>query len=223
MATWGLHLRIAERILKNGYQLDVASFLVGNIGPDCGIPNQDFTVFDPPPQISHWCDGSKLNIEAERFAQEYLVEFSGDLKQMSFYLGYYVHLLTDKEFSYLIQGKIENDPSYAPLHENNDFIWTIKKDWYDQDHLYFANNPSSLFFQVFSQIRDFPDYLDYYPQGAVYQQVEYIVKFYDHPTRDLNREYRYLTKAEMDDFLEDNIADFETKLAAKLERLQMKK
>ena len=39
MATWGVHIRIAEDLLKMINSLDPTSFLVGNIGPDCGKPN----------------------------------------------------------------------------------------------------------------------------------------------------------------------------------------
>ena len=34
MATWGLHIRIAEELLKIESSFDIEKFLVGNIGPD---------------------------------------------------------------------------------------------------------------------------------------------------------------------------------------------
>ncbi|WP_138205618.1 hypothetical protein [Haloimpatiens lingqiaonensis] len=34
MATWIAHLRVAENILKKGYNFEQKAFIVGNIGPD---------------------------------------------------------------------------------------------------------------------------------------------------------------------------------------------
>jgi hypothetical protein len=43
MATWITHLRIAENILNKGYNLETTPFTVGNISPDSGVPNEDWT------------------------------------------------------------------------------------------------------------------------------------------------------------------------------------
>ena len=47
MATWIAHMRIAEHFMKKDAALDNALFLVGNIGPDCGVPNEDWSVLRP--------------------------------------------------------------------------------------------------------------------------------------------------------------------------------
>lgn len=213
MATWGLHIRIAQRLIEQGIAVDQEAFLVGNIGPDCGLANEDGTRFDPPASVTHWCDGSKLNIEAALFARKYLTRQGLEIKEWSFYLGYYVHLLTDKKFSRLVQDKIDNDPLYLPLQEDNDFIWTIKKDWYDLDRRYFLENDDSLFFSVFTNIEEFPDYLEYYPQGAVITQIRFIIEFYRQKSVNLDREYLYLSESEMDRFLEEVIGYIAAKLA----------
>lgn len=214
MATWGLHLRIAQALLEKGCQVDWVSFLVGNIGPDCGLANDDMSQFDPPAAITHWCDGNKLNIEAHRFAFSYLEAEPAGFKERSFYLGYYVHLLCDKKFAQLIQAKIDHDENYRPLHGDFGFITTIKKDWYDLDRLYFRDNPDSLFFSHFCQIDDFPDYLDYYPPKAVITQVKFIRDFYQQDGGKLDREYLYLSVKEMDQFVKEMLDE----VAIKLER-----
>ncbi|MFT9493878.1 hypothetical protein [Anaerosolibacter sp.] len=59
MATWGAHIRIAETILKIYIDLDEKSFLIGNVGPDCGEPNKDWSEFSPPKKVSHWTNDEK--------------------------------------------------------------------------------------------------------------------------------------------------------------------
>ncbi len=215
MATWGLHIRVAEKLLKRGYVLDREKFLIGNIGPDCGMPNEDWSRFNPPREISHWCDRDGRNITPERFFETYLSERVGDLGKRSFYLGYYVHLLLDIEWGKIIDRKKEKDRNYAPLREDKRFIWTIKKDWYDLDHLYFQKNRDSLFFKIFPYVERVPHYLDYYPRGAISRQIRYITDFYQNPPENLDREYIYLSEKEMDDFVVRSSAYLELVLEEK--------
>ena len=214
MATWGLHLRIAEELLNKEYLLDETSFLVGNIGPDCGVPNEDWSKFDPPGEVSHWknADG---DIDTEKFYSTYLDKNIEDEKEKSFLLGYYVHLLTDIEFSKFLKNKKNTDRNYKPLLNDRKFIWTIKKDWYDLDHLYFRENPTGLFYKTFQHVKDFPDYMSYYPKGAVTRQVKYITEFYKNPPENLDREYIYLTMKEMDEFVADTVNAVEEELELK--------
>ena len=202
MATWGLHMRMAEIILEEKYNLDTEYFLVGNIGADCGVPNENWTQFTPHTDISHWSTGGKSGIQEDRFREINLNDPSMAIKKKSFLLGYYVHLLTDKIFTHLVKDKVKNDRNYAPYLENPDFLWTIKKDWYDLDHKYFRDHPDNIFHKAFQHVRDFPDYMDYYPKGAVQRQVDYITQYYLKPTDDLDREYLYLNEEETEKFLE---------------------
>lgn len=211
MATWGLHIRIAERLLARISTLEKESFLIGNIGPDCGMPNSDWSAFDPPTEISHWKDQEKKIINPDLFLEKCFSRHKeGDEK--SFLLGYYAHLLTDIEFATMIKQKKSNDPLYQKLKEDKNFIWTIKRDWYDLDHLYFREHPDSIFFKVFQHVKEFPDYLHYYPKGAIIRQVKYITDFYLKSSDDLDREYQYLTAAEMDNFLDNAIKVIEKKI-----------
>ena len=216
MATWGLHIRIAERLLDREFDLDREGFLIGNIGPDCGMPNEDWSAFNPPSEISHWSRGGKENINTENFLEVHLNKRIEDRKEKSFLLGYYAHLLTDIEFSKFIRIKKENDKNYEKLKEDKKFIWTIKKDWYDLDHLYFRDNPTSLFYELFQHVKVFPDYLSYYPKGAITRQVKYITDFYLKSSDNLDREYTYLTSEEMNDFLEHAVKVIEEKLEVQI-------
>lgn len=70
MATWIAHLRIAENLIKK-YDFEKKPFIIGNIAPDSGVPNEDWSKFDPPKEVTHW-QGNKtindiINIKSEVF------------------------------------------------------------------------------------------------------------------------------------------------------------
>jgi hypothetical protein len=54
MATWISHLRVAENLLAALPDLDEVAFTFGNLAPDSGVPNADWTVFDPPQEVTHF-------------------------------------------------------------------------------------------------------------------------------------------------------------------------
>lgn len=212
MATWGVHIRIAEKLLDKYKDLDEVSFLVGNIGPDCGKPNEDWSSFTPSRELSHWIDGNR-EFRADLFFKEYLDVPIFDNKEHSFLLGYYVHLLTDTEWRNMVNYKKETHKGYALLKEDKNFIWTIKKDWYDLDFMYFRDHPDSVFFKTFQHIKSFPNYLNYYPEGAIMDRVKYITEYYTSARENLDREYDYLTMDEMNQFLEEAVDIICDKLA----------
>lgn len=215
MATWGAHIRIAEAILGAYSHLHTESFLVGNVGPDCGEPNEDWSAFSPSKAVSHWINDHD-NIQADAFYEQYLTKGYSDHKRYSFLLGYYVHLLTDIEWIDMMDLRRTHDPLYQALKTNPKFIWTIKEDWYDLDHLYFKKNPHSIFHKVFKHIKAFPDYLDYYPQGGIERQLKYISEFYTGYEGNPDREYTFLVEEEMDRFVREKsdkiIKTFKSKL-----------
>ena len=42
MASWMVHLRIADELLKHISNIDETAFVMGNIAPDSGVPNEDW-------------------------------------------------------------------------------------------------------------------------------------------------------------------------------------
>jgi hypothetical protein len=44
MATWMVHLRIADKLLNKIKGLSYTEFVVGNIAPDSGVPNDAWSV-----------------------------------------------------------------------------------------------------------------------------------------------------------------------------------
>jgi hypothetical protein len=114
MATWGSHFRIAEIILKNYVKLNRKYFTIGNIGPDCGLPNKNWSAFTPPKEITHFAltnlsnffyiKTDKFILNDTKFFSQYLhgkdiFSFQAD---KSFLLGYFLHLITDNLWDYYI-------------------------------------------------------------------------------------------------------------------------
>ena len=54
MASWMVHLRIADALLAQLKSIDKTAFTVGNMAPDSGVPNSDWTKFEPPYDVSHF-------------------------------------------------------------------------------------------------------------------------------------------------------------------------
>jgi hypothetical protein len=67
--------------------------------------------------------------------------------------------------------------------------------------LYLKNNPKSLFFTVFKNILEVPDYLDYFPVNAFKTQVKYITDYYLGENEETKENFIYLSENEMDNFV----------------------
>ena len=99
MASWMVHLRIADEILKRMEGLDETAFVIGNIAPDSGVPNEDWSKYFPPKNVSHF----KTRLDDELFfdVDEFKKQYFSDEKIK----GY-------DNFIRLIQ--IVDSPSYHP-------------------------------------------------------------------------------------------------------------
>ncbi len=214
MATWIAHIRLAEKMLDSLKDIDIKAFLVGNIGPDSGVPNEDWSNFDSPKVTTHWYDEAG-EMNPQNFYDTYFTEGAkGQKEYYSFILGYYIHLLTDVEWTKLYASKMQ-EPTYQDNLQNNpEFIWQIKKDWYGLDFLYLKENPDSVFFQEFIEIKEVPDYLDYFPKGAFTRQVDYITRFYLGENKQTQENFIYLSKQEMNHFIDDAVREVTAQLQA---------
>lgn len=213
MATWIVHLRTAENIINKGYNIVPEPFIVGNIGPDSGVPDEDWSNFNPPKRITHWEDANGKTA-AHEFYNKYLVnkDVVNDKEGFSFNLGYYVHLLTDMEWGRLYEEKKKDILYKEGLDKDPKFIWTIKKDWYGLDFLYLKNHPESIFFRMFKNIEKVPDYLDYFPPGAFTRQVKYITGFYLGENEETKDNFVFLTEEEMDKFVSETTEIIDNRL-----------
>jgi len=126
-----------------------------------------------------------------------------EYSKYSYVLGYYIHLLTDIEWSKFFNEKKKNALYNKKLKEDASFIWTIKKDWYGLDFLYLEKNPNFIFHTIFKNIDQVPDYIDYFPKGALMKQVKYITEYYLGDNEETKENFIYLNEEEMDKFIDD--------------------
>ena len=203
MASWMIHLRIADKLLDKIPGLSPIEFIMGNMAPDSGVPNEDWSAFSPSTAVSHYRvdDGKgKKIIEVHRYAENFFTpehQKSYNNQQYSFYLGYYTHLLTDVLWSELVAWPVRKQFPQATWEE-------IKEDWYDQDFLYIKKHPGFRAFRAYLGSVGFVNrYMDFFAPDAFDNRREYITSFYLQEKENLDREYRYLTESAADKFVDD--------------------
>ena len=206
MASWMVHLRIADNLLDSIPGLSPTEFIVGNIAPDSGVPNEDWSAFSPPTKVSHFKSAGK-KADPETFAAKYFLRPSEyNRKQYSFYLGYLTHLMTDVLWSEQIARPSLDRFGKTDAPDREEFIWKLKQDWYDLDFKYLRDHPDFRAFHVYRNAVDFRnDYMEEFAPDAFDNRRRYITSFYLAGRENLDREYPYLTEAEMDGFTEQAV------------------
>ena len=207
MASWMIHLRIADLILDQINDLSAEEFIMGNIAPDSGVPSEDWSAFTPSTAVSHFRqdDGSgKKKIDVTAYIDQYFsheLRTTYDHKSYSFFLGYLTHLLTDCLWSDRIAHPLLAQHLAVG---NRQMIAKIKEDWYDLDYLYLRNNPDFRGFKIYKSIESFPNtYMDIFSRDAFDNRRAYIVGFYEETNNNLDREYPFLTQDEANRFVDD--------------------
>jgi len=219
MATWGSHFRIAENILKKYPALNRKFFAIGNIAPDCGLPNDDWSAFTPPKEISHFTVGDvseflgmqkdKFVLSDIEFLSKYLMNFDiiSHQSDRSFLFGYFIHLITDNLWNYYIMKPLKEN-FLKELQNNANFIWEVKRDWYDIDKIYITENKDSLFWTDFLEAEYDEDFLDFFPREGVKRQLKFIKNFYQISDEEYQRiskkEFIYLDRKKMDNFIQNS-------------------
>jgi hypothetical protein len=211
MATWIVHLRIAENLLHQIHNLDPSYFAIGNVAPDSGIPDENWGKFEPPSEILHFKNPNNVDrrlADLDFFRQHFKspTEPVADTQQFSFLLGYFFHLVTDNLWDEQI-GKPTQARFAQEFEEDPKFIWQVKRDWYGLDLAYVRNHPSSIFWTVFLGSEYQKDYLEFLPKDAVQQRLAYIKELYQRTDEKIeevygNRPDKYLSEPEMDDFIQ---------------------
>jgi hypothetical protein len=218
MATWGAHFRIAENILKEYQNLNRGLFAIGNIAPDCGVPNENWSSFTPPKEISHFTvsNDNFLEVKLDKFILNDIEFFSKYLNDInldslknnhSFLLGYFTHLITDNLWNYYIMRPLK-EKLLKEFQRDKNFIWKVKSDWYDLDKVFLTENKDSLFWTDFLRVELNEDFLDFLPREGILRQMKLIKKFYqiseEEYLRVSKKEFVYLKKEEMDNFIQDS-------------------
>ena len=221
MASWMVHLRVADALLDKLDGLDETAFVVGNIAPDSGVPTPDWSAYVPDKMISHFRVQGELGTtknSVDYFASRFFTKEQREYynqKQYSFYLGYIVHLWTDVLWQTEIWQTSVNADRVAYEADPKGMTWKWKKDWYDLDFLYLRDHPDFRAFRIYEQAVNFEnDYLDIFAKDAFDDRRKYITGFYRSKKENLDREYPYLSKIEMDKFVEDAVQYIEKALSS---------
>jgi hypothetical protein len=206
MASWIVHLRIAEVLTSILNGLDPAYFAVGNIAPDSGRPDEKWETFDPPYSITHFCEDSLFSDSRDlEFHKKYVmgVILKTDWKRSSFLWGYYCHLLTDNLWNDIRKSTYEK--YRQQYEENKEFVWEVKQDWYGLDFCYLRDHPDNFIWKKFLKVKFEGDYLDFLSESAIQEKVEYISGYYrevdDKIRAMMERPFIYLSKDRMDRFV----------------------
>ena len=205
MASWMVHLRIADRLLDQIPDLSPVEFIVGSIAPDSGVPNADWSNFTPNTKVSHFKTADK-KAGPEIFAAKYFTpaQRSGyDARQYAFHLGYLTHLMTDVLWSEQIALPTLRKYAKEDAPDREEFIWRIKEDWYDLDYKYLRDHPGFRAFRVYLGAVGFRNnFMEEISEDAFDNRRQYITDFYLQGKDNLDREYSYLTEKEMNHFVE---------------------
>ena len=207
MASWMIHLRIADGLLDRIPGLDETAFVMGNIAPDSGVPNEDWSAYSPPKDISHYKvkRGNESVFDLDRFITEHFspeLICSYSLREFSFFLGYYAHLLTDMEWiKEVLHPSFAAHPDKAEK-DRTAFVWELKRDWYDMDFRYLKEHPDFRAFRIYEQSDGFRNALmDIFSEDAFCSRRKYICGYYRGEHGDLYREYPYMTPEQADSFV----------------------
>lgn len=206
MATWVIHLRIADAVrqmLPWIGLLPELPFAVGNLAPDGGMEIAPH-VYEPDSATTHWTPtGRKRDIDADAFYRAYLLGKDWTPEQAAFYLGYYVHLLTDvqwiREVLQPLKQKIgishfTGTPYDAMLRQNLTYL----------EQTYCRETKSFSIWERIQKTKTFSNrYLPYYKEHALTEKLEELQQRY---AKLVEKPAAFLvTAAELDDFVERTV------------------
>jgi len=211
MGTWISHLRIAEKLLPHFPTLDEVTFAFGNLSPDSGIPNADWTEFDPPKEVTHFLHKGEEEyaIHDLVYYQQYLANIKpeDDIQLYSFRLGYFFHLICDIMWARRIG--VATKRQFQELFEKDEkqAVSLVKDDWYGLDQLYVRDHPEHIFWRVIMTNPSPPSYLPFVNVEALHHQYDHIRKFYSEQEDKwfLSIPYRYLNEPTMARIVSESI------------------
>lgn len=194
MATWVTHLMIADSVLQHFPSLDRRGFCVGNIAPDCNVENEDWTAFTPSREVTHWMQGARKKAsDCDAFYDEYIAKRRDRIQsaeEYAFLMGYYAHLITDAAFQKMIRDEDRVKAAWKRIKANEDLLahsvgmeetWDNAKKlipklvWvghiYSLEAEYLEAHPDSGYLTEILTLKEFPDYIDYLPKGAIVRKI----------------------------------------------------
>ena len=201
MATWVMHLRVAELVAPYLGDIDETAYYVGCIAPDSGKMVDNFTYL-PSKDVSHW--KREVVSYEQRFCDNYAFyeaygKNESDIFKKSLFLGYYVHILTDTVYV--------RDIIHPFMRERGRDFWranitNIRNGWYELDYRFVNEHPKYHPLEVISAVNEFPNtYFDYFAPEDITERITYAAKLYSNPSVNPNQEFWTIDKARQDELI----------------------
>jgi len=109
-----VHLRVADRLLDRLEGIREKEFIMGNIAPDSGVPNADWTAYAPPTEVSHfktYLGDSRIYENAVGFVNRYMDIFAEDAfeNRREYIIGFYRgdRENIEREYIYLTEAQAQ--------------------------------------------------------------------------------------------------------------------
>ena len=208
MASWMIHLRVAQQLYEQLNIEPTEEFVLGNIAPDSGVPAEDGSGYIPAKSVSHfydWDGNGKKFINEELFIRRYFPperRSSCTRAEYSFLLGYLTHLLTDKIWVREIVRPAKNQMPELYRSDRDRFWDVIKTDWYDMDFMYLKANPAFEAYRIYRGIKNIKNiYLDIFPENAFGERRKFVLDFYADGVANVVERDTYLSKEKLDAFV----------------------
>lgn len=221
MANWITHTRIVDVLLAMGLEVDAKGFCIGNIAPDCNIENEDWSAYVPSREITHFMNADTS--DPESFYTQYIKDKHYlSQEHYSFLLGYYSHLITDIQYHegftrdpkrlQACYDRIKADPEMAKklqgLPETIETLkevfgkWNIFGDIIELENQYIQEHPECVYNTLLPNTKNFPDYLEFFPKGAIIRKIPIMLKEYEE-WKDIKGSGYFFSKQEYENFIED--------------------
>ena len=202
MATWVVHLRVAEKVLNHLSDINETAYYVGTLAPDSGRMADAFTYL-PPKDVSHWKrEGVSFEqrfIDNSEFYKKY-GENETDPFKKSLFIGYYVHILLDTMYvREVIRPFIEKNG--RPFWREN--IDKIRAGWYELDFRFVSRTQKFRPLEIIDSVTEFPNvYFDYFTPDDIIDRVRYASDLYRNCKTDDTIEFLTITPDGMEEFIE---------------------
>lgn len=211
MGTWISHLRIAENLLEYFPNVDEVTFAFGNLSPDSGIPNADWTEFNPPKEVTHFLHKGEEEdaIHDLVYYRQYLADIdpTDDIHLYSFRLGYFFHLICDILWAKRIGAATKEQFKELFASDQKKAVSLVKDDWYRLDQLFVRDHPKHIFWRVIMTNPYPPSYLPFVKNEALHHQYDHIRRFYSEQEDHwfLNIPYHYLNNETMTRIVNESV------------------
>lgn len=212
MASWIVHMRVAQELIEKYHLKDKEEFVMGNIAPDSGVPKEDSSGYEPSKDISHFKlvnEQGRNAINYDLFIKTYFTEElrkSYTKQQDTFYLGYLTHLITDNQWRLQISEPAKKQFPELFASNSKKFWSIIKTDWYDLDFMFLKNHPDFEAFKLFKNIKSFKNtYMKEFSEDAFENRIQTVVAYYHEGVETVKERETYLTMAQMDEFVSETV------------------